>query len=209
MSFVRDTNRNGDGQTGTGELAELVVAVGRGDDAAFDKVFRQVSVPVYRAVLNVLGDVSQAEEVAQDVLTEIWRTAGRYDPAKGPAVAWVLMIARRRAIDRLRSGIASVRRDRMEFAITGSWDQVSEAVQDNHDREQLRRGLSRLTGPQRQAITLAFYSRLTYAEVAGRLGIPAGTVKTRIRSALATLRQYMADGRLRPFTRCPRPVYSL
>jgi RNA polymerase sigma-70 factor (ECF subfamily) len=75
--------------------------------------------------------------------------------------------------------------------MTVSWDEVTEAVHDNHDREQLRRGLELLTRPQREAVTLAFYGGHTYAEVAVILGIPVGTAKTRIRSALARLREYM------------------
>jgi RNA polymerase sigma-70 factor (ECF subfamily) len=103
------------------------------------------------------------------------------------------MIARRRSIDRLRSVTAGSRRERSGIATAG-WDQVSEAVQENQDREQLRRGLGHLTDAQRQAICLAFFDGHTYAEVAAILGIPAGTAKTRIRSALASLRQYMREG---------------
>jgi RNA polymerase sigma-70 factor (ECF subfamily) len=104
------------------------------------------------------------------------------------------MIARRRAIDRLRSATAGSRRERSGVATAG-WDQVSEAVQENHDREQLRRALGHLTSTQRQAITLAFFDGHTYTEVATILGIPAGTAKTRIRSALASLRRHMREGR--------------
>jgi RNA polymerase sigma-70 factor, ECF subfamily len=146
---------------------------------------------VYGIALAVLADPAQAEEVAQDVLAEIWQTAGRYDPAKGSALGWALMIARRRAIDRLRSITAGSRREQSDTAATGGWDQVTEAVQEIQDREQLRRGLADLTGLQREAVMLAFFDGHTYAEVAIILGIPVGTVKTRIRSALASLRQHM------------------
>lgn len=180
---------------GTGELAGLIAAVACGHDDAFDEVFRQLQVPVFGMALKVTGDPAQAEEVAQEVMLEIWRTAGRYDPAKAPAAAWALMIARRRAIDRLRTATASARRDRLEVVITGCWDQVSEAVLDRHERERLLRGMGRLTGAQREAVLLAFYGGWSYAEVAELLGVPAGTVKTRIRAALASLRRYMAHGR--------------
>ena len=182
---------NGPALPSAGQLDVLVGAVARGEDDAFEKVFRQLSAPVYRIALTVIADSAQAEEVAQDVLTEIWQTASRYDPAKGSAQAWAMMIARRRAIDRLRSVTTDSRRERSGTAPAVSWDQVSEAVQEKHDREQVRRGVASLTGPQQEAVTLAFFHGHTYAEVAVILGIPVGTAKTRIRSALASLRQYM------------------
>jgi RNA polymerase sigma-70 factor (ECF subfamily) len=172
-------------------LDALIGAVARGENGAFERVFQELSAPAYGIALAVLADRAQAEEVAQDVLAEIWQTAGRYDPAKGSALGWALMIARRRAIDRLRSITAGSRRERSDNAATGGWDQVDEAVQEIHDREQLRRGLADLPGLQREAVMLAFFDGHTYAEVAVILGIPAGTAKTRIRSALASLRQHM------------------
>jgi RNA polymerase sigma-70 factor, ECF subfamily len=111
---------------GVPDLAGLIAAVACGEDDAFDELFRRLRIPLSAAALKVTGDPAQAEEVTQDVLLEIWRTARRYDPAKGPALAWALMIARRRAIDRLRSATASARRDRLEVTTTGCWDQVSE-----------------------------------------------------------------------------------
>jgi RNA polymerase sigma-70 factor, ECF subfamily len=173
------------------DLNGLLGAVARDETGAFERMFRQLSIPINSAILEVIADSAEAEDVTQDVLAEIWQTACRYDPSKGSALAWALMIARRRALDRLRSAVRRGRRERSATAMTVSWDEVTEAVQDNHDREQLRRGLELLTRPQREAVTLAFYGGHTYAEVAVILGIPVGTAKTRIRSALARLREYM------------------
>jgi RNA polymerase sigma-70 factor (ECF subfamily) len=147
---------------------------------------------VYRTALSVLRDPAHAEEVAQEVLLEVWRTAARFDPARGTAEAWVLTMARRRAIDRVRSAAAGTARERRDSRIGTSWDQVSEAVQDILDRERLTYSLQQLTGPQRQVIMLAFYGGHTYTEVATILGIAVGTVKSRIRAGLTRMRESMS-----------------
>lgn len=174
------------------DLDELIVTVARGERGAFDALFRQLSGLVYRAALTVTRDRAQAEEVAQDVLLEIWRTAGRFDPGKGSATAWALTIARRRAIDRVRSTTADAHRERRSTgAAPVPWDQVSETVEEILDLEQLTSSLDRLSGPQRQAIMLAFYAGHTHNEVAAILGVAVGTVKSRIRTGLDRLRDYM------------------
>jgi RNA polymerase sigma-70 factor (ECF subfamily) len=173
------------------QLDALIMTVGRGEPDAFDQLYRQLAGPVYRTALSVLRDPAHAEEVAQEVLLEVWRTAGRFDPAKGAAEAWVLTMARRRAIDRVRSAAAGTAREQRDGRIQASWDQVSEAVQDILDRERLTYSLQQLTGPQRQVIMLAFYGGHTYTEVATILGIAVGTVKSRIRAGLTGMRESM------------------
>jgi RNA polymerase sigma-70 factor (ECF subfamily) len=173
------------------DLNALIKAVGRGEPGAFDTLFRRLYRSVYRTALAVIRDPAQAEEVAQEVFMEVWRAAGQFDPAKGSAEAWVLTIARRRAIDRVRSAASAASRDQHHSKIQASWDQVSEAVQDILDRERLRYSLDKLTGPQRQVITLAFYGGHTHTEVAAILGIAVGTVKSRIRTGLTRLRESM------------------
>jgi RNA polymerase sigma-70 factor, ECF subfamily len=175
----------------TDHLDQLIMTVARGEHAAFDALFRQLSGPLYRTALAIIRDRAQAEEVLQEVLIEMWRTAGHFDPGKGTAAAWGHTIARRRAIDRVRSVTADATRERRNAGLAVSWDPVSETVEDILDRERLTSSLDRLTGPQRQAIMLAFYGGHTYNEVAAILGVAVGTVKGRIRAGLARLRDAM------------------
>ncbi|HEY6499029.1 MAG TPA: sigma-70 family RNA polymerase sigma factor [Streptosporangiaceae bacterium] len=186
-----------DGQTGASDprdpeyLNKLIAAVARGEDRAFDQVFVQLNGPVYRLALALVRDAAQAEEITQEVLAEIWRLAGRFDPGQSNAMAWALMIARRRSIDRVRSVTADASRERRIAVLSVAWDQVSEAVEDGLDRENLRRNLGRLSDPQRQAIVAVFDEGHTIAEAALILNIPAGTVKSRIRAAVTNLRRSM------------------
>jgi RNA polymerase sigma-70 factor (ECF subfamily) len=179
---------------GKDDLDRLLGAVARGEHGAFDLVYEQLSGPVYSVIRTVVRDPGQAEEVAQEVLLEIWRTSVRYDPGKGSAAAWALTIARRRAIDRVRSSAAASERERRTVLAAAPWDHVGDAVAEAAGRERLRRCLDGLTDLQREAIMLAFYSGHTYAEVASILGIPAGTAKARIRDALIKLRDSMQPG---------------
>jgi RNA polymerase sigma-70 factor (ECF subfamily) len=172
-------------------LNRLIAAVARREHGAFEQVFTELTSPVYRLALTVVRDPAQAEEVAQEVLAEIWRTAGRFDPARGSAVAWSLMITRRRAIDRVRSIATDADRERRTATAAVSWDQVSEAVEDGLDREQVRQSLSALSGPQRQAVLLVFDAGYSFAEAALILQVPVGTVKSRVRAAVINLRRSM------------------
>jgi RNA polymerase sigma-70 factor, ECF subfamily len=189
---MSDSNVRSTCLDGRPHLDALIMTVAKGDADAFNRLYREIAGPVYRTALSVLRDPAHAEEVAQEVLLEVWRTAARFDPARGTAEAWVLTMARRRAIDRVRSAAAGTARERRDSRIGTSWDQVSEAVQDILDRERLTYSLQQLTGPQRQVIMLAFYGGHTYTEVATILGIAVGTVKSRIRAGLTRMRESMS-----------------
>ncbi|MET9379090.1 ECF RNA polymerase sigma factor SigK [Streptomyces sp. NPDC002992] len=164
--------------------------VARGDQEAFTILFEGVSGPVLGLVRTVLRDPAQSEEVAQEVLVEVWRTAARYQSARGSVMTWVLTLAHRRAVDRVRSEQASSDRERRMALLNRAreFDEVVEQVEHRLEREQVRRCVRGLTEVQRQSVTLAYYRGLTYREVAELLSLPLGTVKTRLRDCLIRLR---------------------
>ncbi|MFG3305638.1 sigma-70 family RNA polymerase sigma factor [Streptomyces wuyuanensis] len=171
-------------------LDELLVRVARGDQQAFSRVYDAVCGPVLGVVRGVLRDPAQSEEVAQEVLVELWRTAARYQPSRGSALTWTLTLAHRRAVDRVRSAQAAVEREQKAARLSGTpaFDDVVEQVEARLEREQVRRCLGTLTELQRQSVTLAYYRGLAYREVAELLAVPLGTVKTRMRDGLIRLR---------------------
>jgi RNA polymerase sigma-70 factor, ECF subfamily len=178
-------------------LDMLLEATARREHGAYNLIYEQLSAPVHSVIRAVLRDQAQAEEVAQEVLLEIWLIAFRYDSTKGHAKPWVLTIARRRAIDRVRSAAAAKAGER-RTATMPYLDQVSDIVEDILEREQLRRCLGTLSNLQREAIMLTFFDGYTNLQVARVLRIPLGTAKARIRDGLINLRSVMADGAAAP-----------
>ncbi|MFJ7494854.1 sigma-70 family RNA polymerase sigma factor [Streptomyces sp. NPDC097727] len=172
------------------DLQSLMGLVARGDQDAFTKVYDAVSGPVLGLVRSVLRDPAQSEEVAQEVLVEVWRTAPRFRASRGSAMNWVLTLAHRRAVDRVRSAEASAAREHRAALLdrTPAFDEVTEQVESRLEREQVRRCMRTLSELQRQAVTLAYYRGLTYREVSELLSVPLGTIKTRLRDGLIRLR---------------------
>ncbi len=172
---------------------ELLTRVARGDRDAFSVLYDRLAGIVMGVVRRVVRDPAQSEEVAQEVLVEVWRTAGRFDPHRGSARTWVITMAHRRAIDRVRSEQAA--RDRTERVghrhRDRAHDSVAEQVQTRFEHEQVREALDALTPLQREAVDLAYYNGLTYREVAELLDVPLGTIKTRMRDGLIRLRDAM------------------
>jgi RNA polymerase sigma-70 factor, ECF subfamily len=179
---------SGAGGLAGGDLGRLLGLVARGDEAAYGVVYGQLAGHVFGVARSVLRDPAHAEEVAQEVLLEVWREAAHYDPARGTAKAWVMTLAHRRAVDRVRSEQASAAREQRAAKPEVSYDVVAETVAARLDAERVRRCLGSLTGLQQESITLAYYRGFTYREVAALLKVPVGTVKTRMRDGLIRLR---------------------
>jgi RNA polymerase sigma-70 factor (ECF subfamily) len=171
----------------------LFEKVARGDHQAFGELYDLMSAQAYGVIRRVVRDPAQSEEVLQEVMVEVWRTAPRYDATKGSVATWIVTLAHRRAVDRVRSEqSARERLDRDVRARPSTADDHAEEVVDQIDArfesERVSRALGELSPIQRESIELAFYGGHTHAEVAALLDIPLGTVKTRIRDGLVRLR---------------------
>jgi RNA polymerase sigma-70 factor (ECF subfamily) len=170
------------------ELGALLVQVALGDPDAYAAVYERTAGQVLGIVLSVVRDPAQSEEVAQEVLLDVWRSAFRFDPELGSAAAWVMTLAHRRAVDRVRSEQKAAEREQRVASAVIAYDEVTEAVEARLDRERVRRCLGSLTELQRESVTLAYYGGYTYRQVAELLGVALGTVKTRMRDGLIRLR---------------------
>ncbi|MFE6222540.1 ECF RNA polymerase sigma factor SigK [Streptomyces sp. NPDC057854] len=180
-------------EAGRDDLTDVVRQVAQGDKEAFSTLYDALAPLVFGIVLKVVRDRAQSEEVAQEVMIELWRQAPRYRHEAGSLRTWAATIAHRRAVDRVRSAQAATDREQAQAARehTTAFDEVAEQVETRLESEQVRRCLRGLTELQRQAVTLAYYQGLTYREVAEALRTPLPTVKTRMRDGLIRLRDCM------------------
>ncbi|MFD0261106.1 ECF RNA polymerase sigma factor SigK [Kitasatospora indigofera] len=184
------------GQRQRPELVELLARSALGDQDAFRGLYVTVVGPVFGLVRRVLRDHAQSEEVTQEVMLEVWRTAARYRPERGEVMTWIMTLAHRRSVDRVRSAQAAADRDRRvaSWSQVTSYDEVAEQVEHRLEREQVRRCLKSLTELQRESVTLAYYRGYSYQEAAVVLGAPLGTIKTRMRDGLIRLRDCLGVG---------------
>jgi RNA polymerase sigma-70 factor, ECF subfamily len=171
-------------------LAELVTLSGGGDEDAFAELYKLTTARIHGVVLRVLRAPDHAAEVTQEVFVEVWRQAARYTPAKGSVPAWMITIAHRRAVDRVRSVSSEAARDERYAAATAepAVDDVWAGVEQRLDAERVRKAMASLTAIQREAITLAYFGGYSQSQLAQLLNLPLGTVKTRIRDGLIGLR---------------------
>lgn len=177
------------------EWAELIVLIAQGDQTALAMLYDRTSPQVFGLVLKILDNREAAEEVTLDVYTQVWRQAHTYDVTRGAPGAWLMTLARTRAIDRFRAGAAE--RGRIEsldaaqlFASDEGTPEQNVAGQER--RQYVQRALTTLTAEQRQAIALAYFYGLSQSEIAEQLQLPLGTVKTRMRLGMMKLREALA-----------------
>lgn len=179
------------------EIAGLLRRSARGDRDAFADLYDTTVRRVHGLVVRVVRDRAQADEVTQEVYLEIWRTAGRFDPARGSGIAWLMTIAHRKSVDRVRSSESTSRRENTYHHQhhTPDHDATAEAAHASLEARRVRAALGQLTEVQREAIELAYFGGYTHTEVATLLDLPVGTAKTRIRDGLIRLRDAIGVGR--------------
>lgn len=172
------------------QLAELMSRAARGQDEAFAELYDRTSSRVYGLVLRVVRSPDHAAEVTQEVFVEVWQQSARFDAKRGSVLAWMITMAHRRAVDRVRAVTRSTNRDQTWASHSHEQvrDEAWEAVENRLDVERVRKGLRSLTEIQREALSLAYFGGYTHTQVAQLLQLPLGTVKTRIRDGLIGLR---------------------
>jgi RNA polymerase sigma-70 factor (ECF subfamily) len=172
---------------------ELLVRTGRGDRAAFEQLYDAYSARVHGLARRILRDPTLSQDATQVVMTEVWRTAARFDPERGSATTWILTLAHRRSVDMVRREQAS--RDRIDEVgrrrFERPTDTIAEGVVMADEHAEVRAAMAHLTDLQREAIELAWFDGYTYREVAAALDVPLGTVKTRMRDGMIRLRDHL------------------
>lgn len=189
LDTLRFGSMSGSPQSGN-DLDALVCLVGRGDVDAFAALYDRTRTRVFGLIVRLLRDPGYSEDTTQEVYLQVWRSAAQFDPAAGSALAWLLTLAHRRAVDRVRSEEAATRRDLRYGAASGepAADVVVESAIQHDEARRVADCLQSLTDLQRECIELAYYRGLTYVEVSQRLAANLPTVKSRMRDALRGLR---------------------
>ncbi|MBV8967128.1 MAG: sigma-70 family RNA polymerase sigma factor [Mycobacteriaceae bacterium] len=172
------------------DLGALLRRVANRDADAFAAFYDHTSARVFGLVARVVRDPGYSEEITQEVYLQVWQKAADFNPAAGSAMAWLLTVAHRRAIDRVRAEQAATQRESRYGSATAerAADVVADSVIIRHERRRVTESLDALTDTQRECIELAYYGGLTYAQVSERLSANLATVKSRMRDGLRALR---------------------
>jgi len=183
-----------------GSDALLAARLAAGDDHALADIFDQLAPSVYGGALRILGNGSAAQDVVQDVFVELWRHPERYDPAVGSLRTYLMVLARHRAVDVMRSELRRAARQERHYRLTpadppGS---ASDEVLTAETASVVRAAVRLLPDGQRQVVELAYFKGLTCREVANEMGIPEGTAKSRLRLAMAKLETVLDRQLLEP-----------
>lgn len=171
---------------------DWVQRIARGDEGGLSALYDASSGLVYSIALRVLNDPADAEEVALDVYTQVWRTARTFDRSRGAVSSWLMMLARSRSIDKMRSRAGRVQREQPSDSaverMPSTGDSPEESAAITERRQTVREALSTLSQEQREAIELSYYFGYSHSELSDLLGQPVGTIKTRIRLGMMKLR---------------------
>jgi RNA polymerase sigma-70 factor (ECF subfamily) len=172
---------------------KLLRQIAQGDRAAFLRLYDLRAAKVHGLSLHILRDLHAAEEVTQDTFMRVWERAGSYHASKGKVLPWLLTITRRLAIDRIRS---QSRRIQVSFSIDEDWLKIPDPDSETEESRwrSLAFALRDLPQEQRQSIELAYYQGMSHSQIAELIGVPLGTVKTRIRLGMQKLRKAMGEG---------------
>lgn len=176
------------------ELSDLLHEISRGNEKSMDELYDRTSPFVYGLITKILSDHQEAEEVVTDVYMQIWNNASSYDPCLSKPLTWILMLARSRSIDRIRSGAKRKKRTRelSEEMTSGGRNNPEESSIASQKREIVNRALAQLSNNQREAIELAYFYGMSQTEIAGEMNQPLGTVKSWIRLGMKKLRENLS-----------------
>ncbi|MFZ1880465.1 MAG: sigma-70 family RNA polymerase sigma factor [Gaiellaceae bacterium] len=171
---------------------EVLERIARADEAALAEAYDRFGRVAYGLAVRILRDAALAEDAVQDAFLAVWRTAVSFDPSRGTASTWIMTLVHRRAVDVVR------REDRrraqpLDDAPQGTGETTDEQAAVREQRRKVQAALAQLSPDQREALELAYYGGLSQSELAERLGVPVGTVKSRMFAALAKLRDLLGD----------------
>jgi len=171
---------------------ELLAAIARGDEGALAELYDRLGRIAYGLALRILRDPALAQDAVQDAFLGVWRTAAAFDPRRGKAQTWLLTLVHRRAVDVVRREDRR-RTEQLDDAPVAASESTDEEASIREQRRSVQAALARLPPDQREALELSYYGGLTQSELSERLGIPLGTVKSRVFAGLARLRDLLGE----------------